>query len=526
MAISTKQRTGNGPSVFAQFKPHDTCHMTRIAIAGFQHETNSFATTVAGLAEFEMADSWPGLLRGSQVISGTKGMNLAIAGFVEAAETHDNITLLPILWCAAEPSANVTAHAFDTITGWLLEGLRDAAPFDGIFLDLHGAMITDTDFDGESALLERIREAFGADIPIAITLDFHANLTQRLVDLATSISIYRTYPHLDMAATGARALPRLLDHIAGGRSAKALKHLPYLVPLYAQYTSVDPLQSVFETVARTQGAELAMGFTGADMPEMGPAVLTYAATQAEADKTEQSLYEMCLAAEPCFAALPQPPDVVVAQALQYPSGKPVVIADVEDNAGGGGSSDTTGLLRALVDAGATGAILGVMHDPDIAALAHKLGTGATLTAPLGGRSGCDGDAPFVGSFTIEGLSDGAVPFEGQMYGGGTAQIGPTALLRVVHPTADIQIVVSSVRNQCLDRGYFRHIGLTPETARIICVKSTVHFRADFDPIAQATLYTAVPGALASDLTKVPFRHLRAGVRLGPLGPNNESSQPE
>jgi microcystin degradation protein MlrC len=200
-------------------------------------------------------------------------------------------------------------------------------------------------------------------------------------------------------------------------------------------------------------------------------------------------------------------------------GKPVVIADVEDNAGGGGSSDTTGLLRALIDAGADNAILALMNDPAAAAMAHAAGIGGIFETGLGGRSGCTDDAPLHARFEVTALSDGTVPFEGEVYHGGTAQIGPTACLRVLDTPGVIRVVVGSVRNQCLDRAYFRHIGLTPETARIVCVKSTVHFRADFDPIAQATILAAsVPGALASDLTTVPFRNLRPGVRLGPGGP--------
>jgi microcystin degradation protein MlrC len=144
-----------------------------------------------------------------------------------------------------------------------------------------------------------------------------------------------------------------------------------------------------------------------------------------------------------------------------------------------------------------------MDDPQAAARAHEAGPGATIETTLGGRSGCAGDAPLHARFEVIALSDGTVPFEGEVYRGGTAQIGPTACLRVLDTPGDILVVVGLVRNQCLDRAYFRHIGLTPEAARIICVKSTVHFRADFDPIAQATLYTAVPGALASDLTACP-----------------------
>jgi microcystin degradation protein MlrC len=243
----------------------------RIAIAGFQHETNSFATTIAGLAEFEMADAWPPLLRGADVISGTHGMNLPIAGFAGAAASRPDVTLVPILWCSAEPNGPVTRAAFDTIAAEILDGLRAARPLDGIYLDLHGAMITETHFDGEGALLRMIRAEVGPDLPIAISLDLHANLTQTMVDLANSIAIFRTYPHLDMAETGARCLPRLLDHIAGWRPEKAFRQCPYLIPLHAQFTGADPARALYARA--TDGAELAMGFTGADMRDTGPSVL-------------------------------------------------------------------------------------------------------------------------------------------------------------------------------------------------------------------------------------------------------------
>lgn len=493
--------------------------MPRIAIAGFQHETNSFATSIAGLAEFEMADAWPPLLTGQDVITGTQGMNLPISGFAAAAAANPDITLIPILWGSAEPSGPVTAEAFETISNRILDGIRAAHPLDGVYLDLHGAMITEQDFDGEGALLTLIRKEMGPDLPIAISLDLHANVTQTMVDLATSIAIFRTYPHLDMAETGARCLPRLLDHIEGHRPKKALRQCPYLIPLHAQFTGAGPAKGLYAKAI--DGAELAMGFTGADMPTAGPTVLVHADDQTTADARADRLLADLIAAERHFPDRPPPAGIAVRDALSRPLGKPVVIADVEDNAGGGGSSDTTGLLRALIEAEADNAILALMDDPQAASLAHQAGVGATIETALGGRSGCDGDAPLNARFEVMGLSDGTVPFEGEVYHGGTAQIGPTACLRVLDTPGDIRVVVGSVRNQCLDRAYFRHIGLTPENARIICVKSTVHFRADFDPIAQDTLYAAVPGALSSNLTTVPYRYLRKGVRLVPMGPPHQ-----
>lgn len=491
--------------------------MPRIAIAGFQHETNSFSPTPATLADFEMDDSWPGLMRGDAVVHRTRGINLGVAGFILAAEADPTVEIIPILWASAEPSGPVTDDAFETITDEIIAGLAAAGPLDGIFLDLHGAMITQSHDDGEGDILQRVRALVGPDLPIAVCLDLHANISPRMVDLATSIAIFRTYPHLDMADTGARCLPMLMAQINGARPCKAFAQVPFLVALHAQCTDMAPMGPLY-ALAEREGAELAAGFTGGDTRHTSPSVLAYADTQEAADAAVATVLAAMLEAEPTFTDLPFPPAVAVAQAMALPIGPSVIIADVEDNPGGGGSSDTTGLLRALVEGGAQGALLGVMHDVAAAEAAHAAGVGGTVTLGLGGKSGCDGDAPFESTFRVAALSDGRVVYEGAMYGGGEAQIGPSALLRVEGCDADVQIVVSSVRNQCLDRGYFRHLGINPEHARIVAVKSTVHFREAFEPMAQAVLTTAVPGALASDLTKVPFRHLREGVRLGPKGP--------
>jgi microcystin degradation protein MlrC len=270
-------------------------------------------------------------------------------------------------------------------------------------------MITERAFDGEGALLGLIREHVGPDLPIAISLDLHANVTNAMVELATSIAIFRTYPHLDMAETGARCLPRLLSHIAGHRPAKALRRVPYLIPLHAQFTGASPARELYGRVAGTQGAELAMGFTGSDMPDTGPAVVIHAEDQATADRTAEDLLDALLEAEGMFPGLPPSANEAVRDALSRPPGKPILIADVEDNAGGGASSDTTGLLRALIDAGADKAILALMDDPQAAARAHEAGPGATIETTLGGRSGCAGDAPLHARFEVIGLSDGTVP---------------------------------------------------------------------------------------------------------------------
>jgi len=496
--------------------------MTRIAIAGFQHETNTFASGRAGLAEFEMADSWPALLIGTEVIEGTRGMNLPIAGFAAAAAEVPGIALLPILWCAAEPSGPVTDDAFETIAGRIVEGVRRACPVDAVYLDLHGAMVTESFEDGEGALLHRLCELVGPELPIVVSLDLHANLTADMVRHASAICIYRTYPHLDMAETGARAFAALQAQLKGQRPAKAFRQVPYLVPAHAQHTGSDPARGLYAGLNRiSRGpstyAELALGFTAADIADAGSAIVAYAPSESEANRMADAILADMLAAEPRFDCTLLSPDAAVARALAAPPGRPVVIADVQDNPGAGGAADTTGLLRALVDQGATGAILGLMHDPVLAEAAHRAGAGAVITGAMGGRSGVAGDKPFAGQFRVETLSDGQCRYTGEMYGGGVATLGPSAVLRVTDSSSDVRVVITSIRNQCLDRAQFTHFGLQPEAARIVCVKSTAHFRADFEPLAHEVLLMEAPGAFPCVVGDIPYRRLRAGVRLGPLG---------
>lgn len=496
--------------------------MTRIAIAGFQHETNTFGVAQAEFRDFEVADSWPGLQRGANLITATAGLNLPIAGFVSEARSVRGVELLPILWCAAEPSAHVTDEAFERISVMLLEGLRDADPFDGIYLDLHGAMVTSSFEDGEGEILRRIRSQVGQDLPIAVSLDLHANVTPQMVRNATSLAIFRTYPHLDMASTGARCFEHLMSQIDGVRPCKAFRQLPYLIPLPAQYTGADPCRRLYRLLdgldsLATGSADIALGFTAADIPDAGPSIVAYGDTQSRADRIADHLLEEMVTAEPEFETTLLSSMDAVSLAMTNHSDKPAIIADVQDNPGAGATSDTTGLLFALREQAAQGVVLGLMHDPDMAGRAHLYGVGTVVSGGLGGKSGLPGQIPFGDRFRVEALSDGRCAYSGAMYGGGIGELGACAVLRVLETAADIRVVVSSQRSQCLDLAQFTHIGIEPREARIVCVKSTVHFRADFEPIAARILAAAAPGAFPCQLDQVPYRRLRKGVRLGPGG---------
>ena len=195
----------------------------RVAIGGFQHETNTFAPMLATLEDFLVHDAWPGLTRGPEMMATVAGKNIPITGFIEACgSTYE---LIPLIWGSAEPSSYVTNHAFDTITGMLTEMLTETGDLDAVYLDLHGAMVVEGHQDGEGEVVRRVRQVVGNDLPVVVSLDFHANIAAALRELATGLTIFRTYPHLDMAQTGGRAF-RLLEHVLTQGAPLAIVRAP------------------------------------------------------------------------------------------------------------------------------------------------------------------------------------------------------------------------------------------------------------------------------------------------------------
>ncbi len=495
----------------------------RVAIGGFQHETNTFGSSLATFEEFEKHDGWPGLTEGADLFEQVRAKNLPITGFIEAAG-NGPCELEPLLWCSAEPSSYVTDEAFERVTSMLCDRLRALGPVDAVYLDLHGAMVTESYEDGDGEVLRRVREVIGTKRPLVASLDFHANITAEMVELASSLCVYRTYPHLDMADTGARThrlLSRLLD---GEPLHNAFRKLPFLIPLPAQGTDFEPSRSLFRTLRGLESGaaaslDFAEGFPAADIRECGPAIVAYDRDRAAADAAADEMMRAVLEAEPTFENELVPPDEAVRTAMRVDSDRPVVLADAQDNPGAGASSDTVGLLEALVRNGAKGAVLAIVNDPEVAALAHAAGSGARIDARLGGKSGQPGQAPFTGSFEVERLADGRFTCSGEMYRGTCTELGPMVLLRIDSPGCDVRVIVGSKRFQCLDLAIFRHLGVEPTAQRILAVKSTVHFRADFDPIASLTLVVESPGENLCRLAAIPYRRLREGVRLEPMGPS-------
>jgi microcystin degradation protein MlrC len=492
----------------------------RVAIGGFMHETNTFAATKAGLDAFRHGGGWPPMCEGAEALAATRGVNVGMAGAVAAGEAA-GWEIVPTVWAAASPSAHVTREAYETIAARLLTRIAEAGPLDGVLLDLHGAMVTEHLDDGEGEIVARVRDLVGPDVPIVASLDLHGNIGERLVETADALVAYRTYPHVDMARTGERAAALLARLLAGERFARAFRRLPFLVPVPWQCSEIEPARTLYaglealESNAAVRSLSLLTGFPAADIPDCAPSILAYAADQASADAAADALEAAFLAAEPRFAGEALAPDEAVARAraIVTEQGGPVVIADTQDNPGAGGDANTTGLLAALVAAGVENAAIGCLVDRAAAEAAHASGEGARIALALPG-SGLPGDAPFAAEATVERLSDGVFTADGPYYGGTRMRLGPSAALRI----GGVRLVVVSEKAQTADRAMFRFVGIDPEAQDIVCVKSSVHFRADFAPIARAILVCAAPGPMPVSPRDLPFTRLRPGLRLEPGGP--------
>lgn len=490
-----------------------------ILVAGFQHETNTFAPSKAAYENFVRGEGFPAMVRGQDMLA-LREVNIPAGGFINAV-LADGHTVSTAIWAGASPSAHVTRDAYERIAGEIVDAAR-AGGYDAIYLDLHGAMVAEHLDDGEGELLARVRAVAGPDLPVVASLDLHANVTAQMLQEADGLAAFRTYPHVDMADTGEHTARLLAARLAAGNAwVRAERRLPFLIPINGMCTLLQPSQGVYEELERLEktpgvaSISFAPGFPAADFPECGPVVWAYGTDAAAVERVTEALYQRVLELEPQWSPdFLAPADAVKrAQALAAGASRPVVIADTQDNPGAGGDANTTGMLRALVEADAQNAALGLLCDPEAVRQATAAGVGNTVRLRLGGQSGVAGDTPFEGEFVVETLSPGKLRYDGPMMHGMDVDLEAVAGLRL----GGVRVVVSATKTQMLDRNLFRVGGVQPEEMAILVVKSSVHFRADFQPIAHEVLVAKAPGPMQADPADLPWTRLQRGIRVKPLG---------
>lgn len=491
----------------------------RVITAEFISENNTFKKGFTELRDFA-ADL---LAEGEEAleIARREGVNTELAGFLDAA-TERGWEMTHTISALASPSAPVSRAAYDHIAGRICDAIRTRpGRIDGILLALHGAQVAEGIEDGEGELLRRIRAIVGPDLPIAATLDLHANATEAMARDAQIWVSYKTYPHIDMRACGRRAGLLLDDAMAGRtRPVTIRRHVPMMDEANSGRSDVGPMVEEYAKARREEtepgilSVSLNAGFSDADILEMGPTVFVTHDTAvagasqraaAIADAHARAIWDARFSCANTFLEV----EDAVAEARAFDASRgPLVIADYADNPGSGAYGDATNLLKAMLDAGLTEAVLAPMIDPEAAAELHRHREGDTVTLAVGGKNDpAFGGGPLTLTGRIERLSDGAYRGDGPMLGGLDRSYGPTAVLKV----DGIEILIVTEREQMLDRQQLLAFGIDPTRRRVLALKSMQHFRAAFEPIAGKVI-VCDSGALSTPkMTRRPYVRVKRPI---------------
>ena len=479
----------------------------RLVLAMMRHETNTFSPLPTPLRSF-------GPKSGQSAVEVYRGTNNPLAAFLDIAEREGAEYAVPMI-ANANPSGAVDSAAFEEMAECICDAVR--AGCDGVMLDLHGAMVTQEFDDGEGELLRRIR-AIADEMPIAVALDFHTNLTASMVGNATVITGYRTYPHIDMGETGRRAGETLIGAIRGEVQPVMLWHsLPMLTHMLRQTPLDQPMKDIMDRAMAAEAAKEVLnvsvfgGFPLADIPHVGlSAVVVGDGDAAKAGDLLDELMEQAWDRRADFVFEIEPIETSLARARKLDDGL-VILVDHGDNCGAGGPQDNMNVLEQVLNLGLEDVAAGPIWDPGSVAQMLDAGVGAQVTLQLGGKT--DSPAmdlpgrPISVSGTVRCITDGRFVVTGPMATGSRMNMGRTAVLRV----GSIDIVISERRHEPFDTGCFTHAGIDPAAKRYVLIKSRQHFRAGFDPIAKHVVLVAGPGVCSSNYEAFGFKNLRRPI---------------
>jgi microcystin degradation protein MlrC len=483
----------------------------RVFVAMVSHETNTFSSIATDRRQFEARD----LRYGGEIVEAYRGTGTCLGGMIDVANQR-GFTLLPSVAAAASPAGRVSKNFYEEVKRRLLEDLGAAAALDGILLDLHGAMVPEGLEDGEGDLLVAVRKVAGPDVPVVVTLDLHANVTATMARHATLLHGYKTYPHIDMAERGQEAATRLADILEGRLSPTvALRQAALLPPIAGQLTARGPMRHLYDLASEMEqragvvSISIFAGFPLADIRDAGLSV--YVATHAAPSLAEECADLLAATAweqrrEFIHRAPPVPEAVARALTLSAQGG-PIVLADIADNPGGGAAGDTTEILRALLRVGARGTTVACLWDPQAVQTCLGAGVGSTITLSVGGKIDPRHGAPLTVTGRVRTLSDGRFVHKGPMLRGLEGRLGPTAVLDV----DGVKIILISHRWQTLDPEMIRFVGIDPAGERLLVVKSTIHYRAAFEPLARAIIEVDAPGLSSSNLGRFDFTRVRRPI---------------
>lgn len=483
----------------------------RIVTGCISHETSTFTPVPTSRESFYERF---GEVRGTDIMTTFRGTNTPTGGFIDGAEFH-GFELIPTIMAEPHPSGPAPRSVFDPILDEMLTAMRAAGPIDGVLMELHGSMVVEGIDDGEGHILVAVRDLVGPDVPIVGQLDIHSCISQQMIDVADVLIGRESYPEVDMADRGrecADVLVRILND--GLRPTMALNRLPMIWGMN-QVTAHSPMKEAIAELHRIEAqpgvvcGSIATGFPLADVPDMGSSV--YVVTDDDQDLAQRHADELAAwiweRREQWQLRMPSTKEVL--QEAESQGRFPVVIADRNDNTGGGSPGDSTGMLRAFVEAGLDNACILYMVDPEAVAKCEEAGVGSTIALDVGGKSTPLQGEPVPMTVEVVALSDGEFQYDGPMFAGLTGHMGPSAHVR----QGGLHVILTNGREQPFDTAFARTLDLDPRQMRYVGVKSAAHFRAGFESWAGAVHVVSEPSVHSHDTGTLQFHRL--GRKLFP-----------
>lgn len=506
----------------------------RVAAAQIAHETNVFSSVKTDFAAFVAS----GIQVGPAILEHAAQTNTEFAGFITGAAAQ-GFALEPLVAVWATPSGLVTQDAIERLAGMVADGLRQAmneGTLHGVLLALHGAMVTEIDDDGEGFILQTVRNIVGPEIPLVATLDLHANISPRMVELADVLVGYDTYPHVDMAERAEEACEIIARLMRGEiRPTTALRKPPLLPTSQRMTTGRMPMRALIERAhqmeedPRVINVTVAGGFPPADVVDAGFGIVV--TTNDAPDLAAQLAAELAAEAWSLrdgfvggVATFEHAAELIrsldTEEDVDMPVSGPLVLVDIADNPWTGGPGDSAELVRFLFAEGVHNAAVALVKDPEVVREAIAAGPGGQIVAELGGKTDRLHGDPLPIRAHVKLLSDGRYANDGPMMAGLTVDLGPTALL-LCEPASGpaappVEVLVTTRAETPIDLNVFRCHGIDPTRKRVIGLKGKGHFRAAFEPIARRVVLVEGPGITGADLSRLAFRNVRRPI--WPLDP--------
>lgn len=487
--------------------------MKNIVIAEFKHETNQFNPNPTDKAAYNRRNRF----FGEEILERFKGVKNEIGAFLDTFRNLPEFRLIPTVAFNATPAGPVTMDVYEEVESGILGAIRKTVQagekVDGVLLSLHGAMVLEADEDGEGRLLKAVRAEVGPEVPIVVSLDLHCNMTKKMAENADAFFVFDYYPHIDMYETGLRAAACMRDCLLGKvRPVVSIRQLDML--LTGMPTSNEPMATFVARMHAMRNepgilnVNICHGFFHADIHDMGVSVVVVADGDAAlardaANRLGDAIWDARRELRRRLYTI----DEAIDRVLQSDE-QPIVIADVADNPGGGGTCDTTHILRRLLERKVQNVALAILFDPESAEVASRAGVGSTVSLRLGGKLDPEtSGGPIECEAYVKALTDGKYRNRDAMSRGLLNPMGTTAVLVV----DGIEIITTSNRLQPWDLEVFRSCGIMPQDKKVLVVKSAIHYKASYGTVAREMLDVEVPGLVPRSPEKLAYRYVRRPI---------------